>query len=83
MIGLINTRDNSPADPKKRHGTEDRQPKMANIMKAVRKLKWLVDQDPKRKDVPAPIYVAESYAAAATGKSRSNSNILFLARYHR
>lgn len=47
------------------HGTEDYAQGSRPIFDA-RRLKTLVDNDPKRDDVPAPHFNAESYAGAAT-----------------
>lgn len=55
----------SDADEEGQHGTEDFAQSSRPIYDA-RKLKVLVDNEPNRKDVPAPIFNAESYAGAAT-----------------
>ena len=55
----------SPDDETGEHGTVDFAQGSKPILDA-RRLKVLVDNDPNRKDVPAPSYNAESYAGAAT-----------------
>lgn len=55
----------SDANGQGEHGTEDFAQSSRPIFDA-RKLKVLVDKEPKRKDVPAPRLNAESYAGAAT-----------------
>ena len=55
----------SDANTKGEHGTEDFARGSEPIFDA-RRLKVLVDNDPKRDDMPAPRFNAESYAGAAT-----------------
>jgi hypothetical protein len=55
----------SDANEAGEHGTEDFAQGSKPVLDA-RRLKVLVDNDPKRDDVPAPRLNAESYAGAAT-----------------